>query len=579
MITSRKRDGTSTHIQQYTIFPAPSQEPDHKTGNPFQRRIQSFLGTSSFSPEFLPSILRCRGIGYIIAIMLPLITLFFEYILKDISPYFTFASAPIMLIIVVVSLCWGAIPGLISTIISTIILVAMVLPAYAPTTLDHDAYLYSTTMLGLTGIGLCLLSTRLQHARLQALQAQKEGENARANLFRVLMQAPIPISVVDGKEFRFVLVNPYAQCFTSGRAQLGQTIYESVPEFAEQITYMLKRVQETGIEQSISEKRILLNCGQGEAPIEKFANVVHQPMFSANGEIDGIIIIATDVTKQVQDRQKIEGLLSELDNCVSVVAHELRTPITAAKTSTQLSQRRMRRILDIPHSIEPEDWTKVLASIMKNLERTGQQLEMQNRLVHDLLDASRVRADSLALQPKRYDLLPDITESIEVQRSLNPGRVINLNHSQATNMVIEADPDRVQQVVINYLTNALKYSDLEKPVNIEVSTREHEIYVAVHDKGPGLKPEQQQRVWERFYRAPGIHVLSGSGMSLGLGLFICRSIIERQGGRVGVESTPGHGSSFWFTLPLVDIGIGPSAPLSHVDGSEERSKTHALITS
>jgi signal transduction histidine kinase len=78
--------------------------------------------------------------------------------------------------------------------------------------------------------------------------------------------------------------------------------------------------------------------------------------------------------------------------------------------------------------------------------------------------------------------------------------------------------------------------------------------VLVRDSGPGLAPDQRERVWERFHRAPDVLVQSGSGIGLGLGLYISRTIIERHDGQVGVESAPGEGSTFWFTLPLADRG-------------------------
>jgi len=105
--------------------------------------------------------------------------------------------------------------------------------------------------------------------------------------------------------------------------------------------------------------------------------------------------------------------------------------------------------------------------------------------------------------------------------------------------------------MLNYLTNALKYSAEDRPVEIGIEMEDWVARVWVRDAGPGIPSEEQDRVWERFHRVPGIEVQSGSGIGLGLGLHISRTIIERHRGHVGVESTPGVGATFWFTLPLV----------------------------
>lgn len=116
---------------------------------------------------------------------------------------------------------------------------------------------------------------------------------------------------------------------------------------------------------------------------------------------------------------------------------------------------------------------------------------------------------------------------------------------------MQADADRIGQVISNYLSNALKYSEPSCPIEVYLELEEPErVRLSVRDEGPGLTTLEQQQVWERFYRVPGIQVKSGSGVGLGLGLYICQTIIERQGGQVGVESKKDVGSTFWFTLPL-----------------------------
>ena len=109
---------------------------------------------------------------------------------------------------------------------------------------------------------------------------------------------------------------------------------------------------------------------------------------------------------------------------------------------------------------------------------------------------------------------------------------------------------RIPWVVTNYLTNALKYAPAEQPVVVGLDVSGHEAQVWVRDQGPGLPLEEQAQVWERFHQVKGIEIQSDVGVGLGLGLYICRTIIERHQGRVGVESAPGQGSIFWFTLPL-----------------------------
>ena len=116
------------------------------------------------------------------------------------------------------------------------------------------------------------------------------------------------------------------------------------------------------------------------------------------------------------------------------------------------------------------------------------------------------------------------------------------------------------RVVTNYLSNALKYSDPEQTVTVCVEATHKEVWVAVRDWGGGLDEEEQAHVWERFYRAPGVQVKSGSGIGLGLGLSICQTIIREHGRRVGVESAKGRGSTFWLTLPSSpQVGNTPSS--------------------
>ncbi len=132
-----------------------------------------------------------------------------------------------------------------------------------------------------------------------------------------------------------------------------------------------------------------------------------------------------------------------------------------------------------------------------------------------------------------------------------PTRLIHLE-LPAEEVRVLVDAGSIGQVVTNYLSNAIKYSASDQPVDVTLRVEEHTARVSVHDEGHGLSHSEQERVWERFYRVPGIEVQSGSREGLGLGLHISRTIIERHQGQVGIQSIPGHGSTFWFTVPLAE---------------------------
>ena len=265
-----------------------------------------------------------------------------------------------------------------------------------------------------------------------------------------------------------------------------------------------------------------------------------------------------------------------MDEFLGVAGHELRTPLTTIKSTVQLAERLVQRartalpatpvVADEPAlgaATPTNTSTATLADTLARLEpmlrRTYEAELRQERLVADLLDVSRIQAGRLELRMAEVSLGALAQECVEEQRLNAPDRVITLRLSTQETLVL-ADADRMRQVITNFLTNALKYSTADQPVRVSVRVHEHQAQVRVRDFGPGLPPEEQQRIWDRFHRAPGVEVQSGSGVGLGLGLYISKTIIGLHGGQIGVESAPGKGSTFWFSLPLATPGA--TAPAS-----------------
>jgi signal transduction histidine kinase len=177
----------------------------------------------------------------------------------------------------------------------------------------------------------------------------------------------------------------------------------------------------------------------------------------------------------------------------------------------------------------------------------------------------------LQIHPALCDLAALVRDQVAELRGSAPERVVRLRILDDAPILVEADGERVRQVLANYLTNALKYAPAERPIEVSLESCRAgdatQARVAVHDEGPGLPEKEQVRVWELFHRAPGVTAQRGAGESLGLGLHICKTIIEAHGGHVGVESVVGQGSTFWFTLPAPAPRI--RRPQSAADPSPE----------
>jgi signal transduction histidine kinase len=142
-----------------------------------------------------------------------------------------------------------------------------------------------------------------------------------------------------------------------------------------------------------------------------------------------------------------------------------------------------------------------------------------------------------------------VRETVEDLRFTVPERNIQLEDMPQEAHVL-VDAGRISQVIANFLSNALKYSPSEKPITVGVTEGDQEARVWVRDEGPGLSPQDQQRVWQRYFQGEGAHNRDVKSVNLGLGLHLCRLLIEQHHGRIGVESQVGQGSTFWFTLPL-----------------------------
>jgi signal transduction histidine kinase len=224
--------------------------------------------------------------------------------------------------------------------------------------------------------------------------------------------------------------------------------------------------------------------------------------------------------------------------------------MTTIKGNIQLAKMRLQFAMrNLP--AEDSGLFQMLEEVQMMLERAERQANIQNRLIKDLVDSSRIQSSRLELQMEQADLSAITHEALEDLQTAFPQRKIHLSEPEGENIAVFVDAERIDEVINNYVTNALKYSPEDQPVEVRLEKKGDKARFSVHDHGPGLSPSEEAHIWGRFHRVEGVKRQRGFAVGMGLGLYICRAIFEQHQGEVGVESVKGEGSTFWFTLPLL----------------------------
>jgi PAS domain S-box-containing protein len=353
-----------------------------------------------------------------------------------------------------------------------------------------------------------------------------DAEQRRATLDSVMNSLVDGLLLVD-RRGRIGYANPYAEeMLGQPRGTLGgrtledveQILTEEVAEW-EAVRVLLENVAEPQAAPAGAE--VILT-----APESRTLQVRPFPIYDSSGVNLWLGLLLRDITQE----RELDEMKSQL---LSTVSHELRTPLASIKGFATTLLR------------EDVQWDE--NSRREFLSIIDEESDRLSELISNLLDMSRIEAGTLRVEPEPTNLRPIIDETVSAFQVMTHEHQFQTS-SPSELPLVQADPRRARQVLRNLVDNAVKYSPRGGPISITVRKSESDLVVSVTDRGLGIEPDHLDHIFDRFYQVDSASTREVGGS--GLGLSICRAIVEAHGGRIWAESRPGVGSTFYFTLPV-----------------------------
>jgi signal transduction histidine kinase len=377
----------------------------------------------------------------------------------------------------------------------------------------------------------------------------------RERLAYVFEHAPSFLAVLRGREHVFEMANE-AYFRLVGRKTTGQSIREALPEVVEQgFVDLLDTVLTTGKPFIGRELPVVLAPAPGQPPEERFVDFVYLPIIEADGRRSGVIAHGYDITEQVKARREVERLLIESEHArqeaeaarteaeaanqaksdfLAAMSHELRTPLNAIGGYVDL--------------MDMEIQGPVNAAQRHGLERISTNQRHLLSLINDILAFARLEAGHIEFQIDRINAAAMLESMDPLVAPLAQAEGIAFSIQECDpELYLYADDERVRQVLLNLVGNAIKFTEVGGWVTLSCSAVEGGVEIVVRDNGIGIPPEKQDKIFDPFTQAH--RRLDHPQTGVGLGLAISRDLARGMGGELTVESKPGTGSTFTLRLP------------------------------
>jgi NtrC-family two-component system sensor histidine kinase KinB len=333
------------------------------------------------------------------------------------------------------------------------------------------------------------------------------------------------IVVVDN-EFKVTGLNPTAaKALNIEYDQIQNKHFLEVVK-NEMLFNYVKQSVETGQPPSIEERKTIFTIEEGEK--QRHYQFSITPVHGKPGSLLGVVLLLRDVTRLTE----LDRLKSEF---VMMASHELRTPLTSIGMSIKLLLEKTMGKLDGKEQ-------QLLLAAHEDLQRL-------KNLVNNLLDLSKIEAGKMAMEFENISVHSLCQNATGVLKNQIDAKGVNVTldlHPDLPN--VKADANKIIWALTNLISNALRYTDSGGQIRLSAERIDPYIHVSVIDNGPGIPFEVQSKIFDKFVQIKSDKALGGSG----LGLTICKEIIRAHGGTIWVDSTPGEGSTFTFTLPIVE---------------------------
>lgn len=379
--------------------------------------------------------------------------------------------------------------------------------------------------------------TKQKESEQKRIELQKLIKKQQDEFYSIFNNAPALINIRRGPDLIYEYVNKAFQDFGEAQNYIGRkssTVLSRLQN--EELQAIEQEVLRTGQPYIATAFKLERHNGADHEVTEEWFDFIFNPVFSAKDQVDGIAFFGFPVTDLVKGREATEELMRKKDEFMSIASHELKTPVTSLRGSLQLLDR-------LGKKLESEN------PIVRFIEKSLRQTEKLSLLLSDLTDMTKIQEGKMILNYSEFDALVMIKESIDDVRSQE-----NISHELIIDcdgeMIIKADRARLEQVVNNFLNNAIKYSPNANRVVVNCAIEGDNWKLTVQDFGIGIPKNKSKYLFDRFYR---VQESESKFSGLGLGLFISAEIITRHRGKIGVESTYGEGSTFWFSVPIEGI--------------------------